>query len=117
MVSENWGYEIPDRNGLRTNLFQGRTGLLNAMNAAANFAFANRSSLATRLREVLKIELGENIEARTLYDVSHNIAKIEDHEIHGKTCKCCVHRKGATRSFPGDSAELNSNSQQPVNLY
>ena len=116
--NENWGYEIPDRQLACAPIYSKEgQDYLNAMNAAANFAFANRSSLATRLREVLKIELGEDIETRTLYDVSHNIAKIEDHEIHGKTCKCCVHRKGATRSFPGDSAELNSKfatTGQPV---
>ena len=47
------------------------------MNAAANFAFANRSALAHRLREVLRLEMGVDGEARTLYDVAHNIAKIK----------------------------------------
>lgn len=116
--SEKWDYEIPDRQLACAPIYSKEgQDYLNAMNAAANFAFANRSTLATRLREVLKIELNEDIEVRTLYDVSHNIAKIENHHIDGKSCKCCVHRKGATRSFPGDSPELNQifrKTGQPV---
>jgi tRNA-splicing ligase RtcB len=41
-----------------------------------------------------------------LYDVCHNIAKVEQHEVHGVTCNCCVHRKGATRALGGDHPEL-----------
>jgi tRNA-splicing ligase RtcB len=69
------------------------------MNGAANFAFANRSALTHRLRQALAAEF--EVESKLLYDVSHNIAKIEDHEINGKSCTCCVHRKGATRAMPG----------------
>ena len=61
--------------------------------------------------------MGVDGEARTLYDVAHNIAKIETHNIHGKNCQCAIHRKGATRAFSGDSVELESNFQltgQPV---
>ena len=51
-----------------------------------------------------------------MYDVSHNIAKIEDHHIGGVACKCCVHRKGATRALGGNHPELASNFSlgQPV---
>ena len=90
---------------------------LDAMNAAANFAFANRAVLAERLRTVLRLELGTDGEARTLYDVAHNIAKIEQHDVHGKSCTCCVHRKGATRSFAGDHNDLSrvfGKTGQPV---
>ena len=55
------------------------------MKTAANFAFANRAVLTDRLFKGLRAELGERVELSTLYDVSHNIAKIEDHVIHGKT--------------------------------
>ena len=68
------------------------------MNGAANFAFANRSALTHRLREAIAKEI--DVESRLIYDVSHNIAKIEEHVIHGKTCTCAVHRKGATRALP-----------------
>ena len=69
------------------------------MNGAANFAFANRSALTHRLRQTLAAEM--DVETRLLYDVSHNIAKVEEHHIHGEKCTCMVHRKGATRAMPG----------------
>ena len=117
-VDEEWGYEIADRQ-LASAPFHSPQGkaYFDAMNAAANFAFANRSTLAHRLREVLRLELGVDGEARTLYDVAHNIAKVETHTIHGENCVCCVHRKGATRAFSGDSNDMlksNRGSGQPV---
>ena len=117
-VDQEWGYEIADRQ-LASAPFHSPQGqaYFDAMNAAANFAFANRSTLAHRLREVLRLELGVDGEAKTLYDVAHNIAKVETHEIHGENCVCCVHRKGATRAFSGDSADMagtDRTSGQPV---
>ena len=53
-------------------------------------------------------ELGSDAEVEVLYDVSHNIAKFEKHVIHGKSCNCCVHRKGATRALPVGHPELDS---------
>lgn len=98
--SEEWGFEIQDRQ-LAAAPIHSKDGqsYLDAMNGAANFAFANRSALTHRLRQALAAEF--EVEANLLYDVSHNIAKIEDHEINGKSCTCCVHRKGATRAMPG----------------
>ena len=81
---------------------------LDAMRAAGNYAFANRSALTQRLRGVLREHLGPDGDLEVVYDVSHNIAKVEDHVVHGKTCKCCVHRKGATRALGGDHPELAS---------
>ena len=69
---------------------------LGAMSAAANFAFANRSILAARARDVLESFGGS---ARTVWDVCHNIAKWEEHEVDGRRRRVCVHRKGATRAF------------------
>ena len=60
---------------------------------------------------------GVDGEARTLYDVAHNIAKMETHVVHEKSCSCCVHRKGATRAFGGDHPEVAaqfSATGQPV---
>lgn len=113
-----WDFEIADRQ-LAAAPFHSPQGqsYFDAMNAAANFAFANRSALAHRLREVLRLELGVDGEARTLYDVAHNIAKVEDHHIHDKNCTCIVHRKGATRAYSGDSPHLDSKYRktgQPV---
>lgn len=98
--SEEWGFEIQDRQ-LAAAPIHSKDGqsYLDAMNGAANFAFANRSALTHRLRQALAAEF--EVETKLLYDVSHNIAKIEDHEINGKSCTCCVHRKGATRAMPG----------------
>jgi tRNA-splicing ligase RtcB len=98
--SEEWGFEIQDRQ-LAAAPIHSKDGqsYLDAMNGAANCAFANRSALTHRLRQALAAEF--EVEANLLYDVSHNIAKIEDHQINGKSCTCCVHRKGATRAMPG----------------
>ena len=87
------------------------------MKTAANYAFTNRAVLTDRLFKGLKAELGEEVELSTLYDVSHNIAKIEEHVIHGKNCTCAVHRKGATRAFSGTQPELHrtfAQTGQPV---
>jgi tRNA-splicing ligase RtcB len=79
---------------------------LGAMQAAANFAWANRqvmTGLAVRaLLHALRIS-ERDLGARLLYDVCHNVAKLEDHQVEGRTRRVLVHRKGATRSFgPGD---------------
>lgn len=79
-------------------------GYLAAMAAAANFAFANRATLAHRVRESIARTLGPRTARETdqVYDVAHNVAKLERH--HGRTL--CVHRKGATRAFPPGAAEI-----------
>jgi tRNA-splicing ligase RtcB (3'-phosphate/5'-hydroxy nucleic acid ligase) len=117
-VEEEWDYTLTDRQ-LASAPFHSKEGqaYYDAMNAAANFAFANRSALAHRLREVLRLELGVDGEARLLYDVAHNIAKVENHTIHGADCTCLVHRKGATRAFGGDHQDIGKayrSSGQPV---
>jgi tRNA-splicing ligase RtcB len=98
--NDDWGFEIQDRQ-LAAAPIHSREGqkYLDAMNGAANFAFANRSALTHRLRNALAAEF--EVDTRLLYDVSHNIAKIEEHEINGQKCTCTVHRKGATRAMPG----------------
>jgi tRNA-splicing ligase RtcB len=75
---------------------------LGAMRAAANFAFANRQVLAQSTREVFARVLGSAAgRLRTVYDVAHNIAKDEEHVVDGTRRRLLVHRKGATRAFPG----------------
>jgi tRNA-splicing ligase RtcB len=116
--SEEWDWSLPDRQLAAAPIYskQGQS-YLEAMNAAGNFAFANRSALAQRARKVLNKHLGADGEAVLLYDVSHNIAKIENHNIDGRNCSCCVHRKGATRAFSGDSGDISlkfSEVGQPV---
>jgi len=78
-----------------------------AMSAAANFAWANRQLITCQIREAWQEILGKSGgELDILYDVAHNIAKIEEHEINGKQQKVIVHRKGATRAFPPGHPEI-----------
>jgi len=82
---------------------------LGAMNAAVNFAFANRQILATLAVRGLARGLGVKesaLGARTVYEVAHNIAKIETHTVDGAPRRVCVHRKGATRAFPPGHPEI-----------
>ena len=77
---------------------------LGAMRAAANFAFANRQVLVHWTREVFArvfARPAERLGLASVYDVAHNVAKLEDHEVDGRTRRLIVHRKGATRAFPG----------------
>ena len=77
---------------------------LAAMRAAANFAFANRQVLAHAAGQALERVLGvgsRDLGLACVYDVAHNIAKEEEHEIGGVRRRVLVHRKGATRAFPG----------------
>lgn len=76
---------------------------LNGMAAAANYAWANRQCLAHLTRRAFEQVFGvgaERLGLRQVYDVAHNIAKLETHMFEGKERKLCVHRKGATRAFP-----------------
>ncbi len=72
---------------------------LQAMASAANFAFANRQMITHWTRQAFERVLG-NGDLRIVYDVCHNIAKFEDHEIDGNKKRVLVHRKGATRAYP-----------------
>jgi tRNA-splicing ligase RtcB len=76
---------------------------LAAMTAAANFAFANRQVITGCVRQTFEEVLGVSPREAGLslvYDVCHNIAKLEEHKVAGKIRRLCVHRKGATRAFP-----------------
>ncbi len=80
-----------------------------AMNAAANFAFANRQVMAHYVRRAFARVLGEAVGAgvELVYDVAHNIAKLEPHRVGGAERTVCVHRKGATRAFPPGHPDLH----------
>jgi tRNA-splicing ligase RtcB len=77
---------------------------LAAMAGAANFAWANRQSIADGVRRAVTTVLGKEVadETHQVYDVAHNVAKVEVYD--GKSL--CVHRKGATRAFPAGSSEI-----------
>jgi tRNA-splicing ligase RtcB len=78
---------------------------LSAMAASANFAFANRQMITHWTREAFGGILGSS-DLNIVYDVCHNIAKYEDHDVGGKKKKVLVHRKGATRAFPKNHIAL-----------
>lgn len=90
----------------------------NAMACAANFAWANRQMITHGIRKVWKNIFGDRGgNLSVLYDVAHNIAKIEKHFINGKKQRLILHRKGATRAFPPYHPELTGEYQksgQPV---
>ncbi len=98
-----YGIEVPDRQLACVPVDSPEAkAYLGAMRAAANFAFANRQMLTHWTREVLERTLGVRAEQITVvYDVAHNIAKEEEHQVDGRRRRLIVHRKGATRAFPG----------------
>jgi tRNA-splicing ligase RtcB len=80
-----------------------------AMACAANFAFTNRQMITHWVRETFEQVFRKgpkDLKLELIYDVCHNIAKIESHTINGKATKVCVHRKGATRAFPPDHPDV-----------
>jgi tRNA-splicing ligase RtcB len=80
-----------------------------AMACAANFAFANRQMITHWVRETFErvFQRGpRDLKLDLIYDVCHNIAKIETHTLNGERKKVCVHRKGATRSFPPEHPDI-----------
>jgi len=82
---------------------------LRAMASACNFAWANRQMITHWTREAFEKVFNrsaDKMDMHVIYDVAHNIAKMEDHEIEGKNVRVCVHRKGATRAFPPDSPKI-----------
>ncbi|MFN6991715.1 MAG: RtcB family protein [Fervidobacterium sp.] len=86
-----------------------------AMNCAANYAFLNRQIITHMIRKVFKDILGCSV--KLVYDIAHNIAKVEEYEIDGKRKKVIVHRKGATRAFGKDNPllpEIFKATGQPV---
>ena len=105
-VPARYGIELPDRELVCAPLDskEGRHYLA-VMSAAANFAFANRQVLASQAREAFENVLAGKVpdwHLRQVYDIAHNMGKIEEHSFDGRLRKVCVHRKGATRAFgPG----------------
>lgn len=118
---KRYGIELPDRELVCAplNSPEGER-YVGAMQAAANFAFANRQALAALVRQSFAEALkgtGLPVGLRPVYDVAHNIGKIERHQIGKRSVEVCVHRKGATRAFPPGHAEIPADYRgvgQPV---
>lgn len=120
-ASRKYAIDLPDKE-LACAPFSSPEGqdYFSAMKAAANYAWANRLCIVHWTREVFQKllnippkELGMNL----IYDVAHNIAKVEDHIVDGRKAKLIVHRKGATRALPPGHPELPEayrNIGQPV---
>ena len=119
LMEDKFGHEhLPDRELINApiNSEMGQQ-YYKAMCAATNFAFANRQMIAHWTRSVFKKIMGTSDGMDMVYDVCHNIAKFEMHEVDGKNRKLCIHRKGATRSFgPGriEIPEVYRKVGQPV---
>ena len=101
---QDYGFKLADRQlaCLPLRAVEGQQ-YLGAMACAANFAWANRQLLMHGVRQAFSAIFGRKARARDLplvYDVCHNIAKMEEYEIDGQMRRVCVHRKGATRAFP-----------------
>ena len=109
-ASRKYGIELPDRQLCCAPLKSPEAKkYLGAMAAAANFAFANRQMMTHMVRRTFEETLGmgpAEMDIRVVYDVCHNIAKRERHEVDGKRRDVLVHRKGATRAFPAHHPEI-----------
>jgi len=103
-ATKRYGITLPDRQLACAPLDspEGRA-YFGAMAASANYAWANRQVIMHRTRKVIEDLYGvPQREMRLVYDVAHNVAKVEEHLVGGKRMRVCVHRKGATRAFgPG----------------
>lgn len=115
----NYNIQVPDRQLACAPVSspEGKA-YLGAMAAAANYAWANRQMITHNARGVFASFFGlEHEDMPLVYDVAHNVAKIEDHRVDGRSMRLCVHRKGATRAFgPGsrDIPRAYSEEGQPV---
>jgi len=118
---QDYGITLPDRE-LVCAPFDSKEGqeYFHAMACAANFAFANRQLLTHMIRKSFDQTLADkvkNYELHQVYDIAHNMAKIEEHQINNHQVRVCVHRKGATRAFGPGSPVLPSDLRdlgQPV---
>ena len=118
---QKYGIELPDKQLVCAPVHspEGQR-YLKAMRAAANFAWCNRQIMTHLAREAFASVFSQSPEKlgmSLVYDVAHNIAKMEPYDVDGEMKKLCVHRKGATRAFPPGHPELPGKYQgigQPV---
>ena len=101
------GLQVPDRQLACAPIgsSEGRHYLA-AMAAAANYAWANRQIITHQVRQAVAEHFGAATHTRLVYDLAHNIAKLERHQVLGQEHLLCVHRKGATRAFAAGHPEL-----------
>jgi len=118
---QKYGIELPDRQlACVPNTSEEGISYKQAMNAAMNFAWSNRQMITHYTRKSFEYILNQSesdLEMNLVYDVAHNIAKVEKHKIDGQEKPIIVHRKGATRAFPAGSMEIPEKYQkigQPI---
>ncbi len=108
-ATERYGISVPDRQLACAPLDSDEAKrYLAGMACAANYAWANRQTILALLERAVKQVLDADragINLRQVYDVCHNIAKFEEHDVDGERRALCVHRKGATRAFPPEHPE------------
>ncbi|HUU82883.1 MAG TPA: RtcB family protein [Phycisphaerae bacterium] len=109
-VPERLGIELPDRQ-LVCAPVHSKEGAhyLGGMRSAANYAWCNRQIMTHLVRKAFMQVFetaAERLGMRMIYDVAHNIAKMEMHEVGGREVQLCIHRKGATRAFPPGHPEV-----------
>ena len=108
-AKRHYGIEVPDPQLACAPLGSPEANsYLAAMACAANYAWANRQTILALAVQALEATFGGNRDSlgvRQVYDVCHNIAKFEEHEVDGRRRLLCVHRKGATRAFPAGHPE------------
>ena len=109
-AGEKYGFNLPDRQlaCAPVNSPEGQQYYA-AMACAANYGWANRQIITHWVREAFERVLGRGISQiglQLVYDVAHNVAKMEEHQVDGETRRLCVHRKGATRCFGPDRPEV-----------
>jgi len=109
-AAHKYNIRLPDRElACVPNTSKEAQDYRSAMAAALNYAWANRQMITHWTRNVFEKEFKTEIDdlgLRLIYDVAHNIAKIEEHNIDGVMRKVMVHRKGATRAFPSGRREI-----------
>ncbi|NIM71547.1 MAG: RNA-splicing ligase RtcB, partial [Xanthomonadales bacterium] len=118
---QKYGIKLPDRQ-LACAPVESPEGqrYLSAMAAAANYAWANRQCITHWTREAFERVFdasARKLGMEIIYDVAHNVAKLEEHDVNGARKRLCVHRKGATRAFgPGHRKLLPRHQEtgQPV---
>jgi tRNA-splicing ligase RtcB len=111
-AARKYGFDLPDQQLCCAPVTsdEGRR-YLGAMRAAANYAWANRQLIMDLVRGAVAKVFGSSardLGLSLIYDVAHNIAKLEDHEVGGRRRTLCVHRKGATRAFPAGHPEVSA---------
>ena len=119
-AASKYGIDLPDKQLCCAPLTSPEAKrYIGAMNAAANYAFANRQLMSHYVRTALHNMFSDEVSTQSdlVYDVAHNIAKFETHDVGGKRRRVCVHRKGATRAFPPGHPEITERYRdigQPV---